>query len=118
MNNYIFRTTTTMKEYNREKYWIDSNIIREKQINADTLKEALEQYKKLVIENDYIFISQNAIDTRQPMYIDIPNGVKQIGFVITGQTEIENKKQYIDLWVDILTVIDTDFTEEEQNEKL
>ena len=51
------------------------------------------------------------------MYIDTVSGdSKQIGFVITGQCEFEDRynykwsKQYIDLWVSILTVIDTDFT--------
>ena len=25
--NYIFKTTTTMKEYNNKKWWIDGDII-------------------------------------------------------------------------------------------
>ena len=29
MNNYIFKTTTTMKEYNNKKWWVDSDIVPE-----------------------------------------------------------------------------------------
>ena len=49
------------------------------------------------------------------MYVDTQDGVKQVGYVITGKTEFEDRdnykcsKQYIDLWVTILTVADTDF---------
>jgi len=36
MKTYIFRTTTTMKEYNSKRWWIDGNIITEKVIAAET----------------------------------------------------------------------------------
>ena len=101
MNNYIFKTTATMKEYNNEKWWIDSGIIRDITIHAATVSEALEQYREQVKEN---------------MYIDTENGnAVQIGYVITGKTEFEKDNQggwcyqYINLWVKILTVVDTDF---------
>jgi hypothetical protein len=41
------------------------------------------------------------------MYVDTENGVKQVGYVITGKTEFEDRNnykwstQYIDLWVTI-----------------
>lgn len=34
MANYIFKTTTTMKEYNNKKWWIDPDSIREMRIQA------------------------------------------------------------------------------------
>lgn len=37
MKTYIFRTTTTMKEYNAKHWWIDGNIVTEKAIAAETL---------------------------------------------------------------------------------
>ena len=37
MNNYIFKTTTTMKEYNNKKWWIDSNIIGEIRVTAENI---------------------------------------------------------------------------------
>ena len=50
------------------------------------------------------------------MFVDDKNGVAvQVGYVITGKTEFEKENyggwcsQYIDLWVTILTVIDTEF---------
>lgn len=110
---FIFKTTTTMKEYNARKWWIDSGIVREIQITADNLPAALEQYREIVEEKHYISISAHAIKNRNPMYIDTPDGEKQIGFVITGKTDFESNykwvTQYIDLWVTVLTVIDTIF---------
>lgn len=112
---FIFKTTTTMKEYNARKWWIDSGIVREIQITADNLPAALEQYREIVEEKHYISISAHAIKNRNPMYIDTPDGAKQIGFVITGKTDFEDREnykwstQYIDLWVTVLTVIDTIF---------
>lgn len=112
---FIFKTTTTMKEYNARKWWIDSGIVREIQITADNLPAALEQYREIVEEKHYISISAHAIKNRNPMYIDTPDGVKQIGFVITGKTNFEDQEnhkwsaQYIDLWVTVLTAIDTIF---------
>lgn len=87
MNNYIFKTTTTMKEYNNKKWWIDSDIE----------------------------ISKNALKTKQDMFVDTPDGTKQVGYVITGKSDFEDRDnyrwstQYIDLWVTILTVVDTEF---------
>ena len=112
---FIFKTTTTMKEYNARKWWIDSGIVREIQITADNLPAALEQYREIVAEKHYISISAHAIKNRNPMYIDTPDGEKQIGFVITGKTDFEDREnykwsaQYIDLWITVLTVIDTIF---------
>ena len=49
------------------------------------------------------------------MYIDTDTGEKQVGYVITGKTDFEDRVnykwsvQYIDLWVTILTIVDTIF---------
>lgn len=50
------------------------------------------------------------------MFVDMPDGgVKQVGYVITGKAEFGKgdysgwSTQYIDLWVTILTVVDTVF---------
>ena len=118
MNNYIFKTTATMKEYNSKKWWIDSGIVREIKVEAENVKQALKKYREIVMDRDYIEISENALRCKNPMYIDTPTGkVKQVGYVITGKTEFEDREnyrwstQYIDLWVTIITVIDTEFEE-------
>lgn len=114
MKNYIFKTTATMKEYNNQKWWIDSGIVRDITIHAATIPEALEQYREQVKEKYYIEISKNALKTKNNMYVD-ENGVAvQVGYVITGKTELQDdfyrwNAQYIDLWVTILTIIDTEF---------
>ena len=117
MNTYLFRTTTTMKEYNAKKWWIDSHIIREMKINAKNVKEALVKYQEEVNENTCIWISDTAIKTANPMYIDVKGEMepKQVGYVITGRTEFDDDKnqkwslQYVDLWVTVITVVDTEF---------
>lgn len=113
--NYILRTQATMKEYNNKKWWIDSGIISEKRINADSVKKALEIYRERVADENYIDISRNAIKNKSEMFVDTPDGVKQVGYVITGKTEFDKgdytgySTQYIDLWVTVLTVVDTVF---------
>lgn len=114
MKTYIFRTTTTTKEYNAKHWWIDGNIIHEKTIQAESVAAALEEYRELVEYDNCISISKNAIKARRPMYVDTKGGEKQIGFVITGRADFETEsfryvKQYVDLWVEIVTVTDTEF---------
>ena len=116
MKNYIIKTTATMKEYNNKKWWIDSGIVHEIRVDAENVKQALKKYQEVVMERDYIEISENALRCKKPMYIGTPSGeAKQVGYVITGKTEFEDREnyrcstQYIDLWVTIITVIDTEF---------
>lgn len=115
MTNYIFKTKTTMKPYNNEKWWIDSDLISEMRIKAANLKDALLEYKNKAYETGFVKISNNALKNKKPMYVDTSNGVKQVGYVITGKADFEDRdnykwsEQYIDLWVTILTVVDTDF---------
>ena len=116
MNTYLFKTTATMKEYNNKKWWIDSDVVREIEIEAENVNTALKEYQKEVTEKFYIEISDNAIKNKNPMYIDTDTGEKQVGYVITGKTDFEDRvnykwsTQYIDLWVTILTIVDTTFT--------
>ena len=114
--NYIFKTTATMKEYNHKKWYIDANIISDIRINADSVENALEIYRERVEEKHYVNISRNAIKNKSEMFVDLSDGgAKQVGYVITGKTEFDRgdytgySTQYIDLWVTILTVVDTVF---------
>lgn len=114
--NYIFKTTATMKEYNNKKWYIDGGIVSDMRIDADSVENALEIYRERVEEKHYITISQNAIKNKSEMFADLSDGsVKQVGYVITGKTEFDRgdysgySTQYIDLWVTILTIVDTVF---------
>ena len=116
MKYYIFKTVATMKPYNSKKWWIDSGIVQEIKVEAENVKQALKKYREIVMNRNYIEISENALRCKRPMYRDTPTGeAKQVGYVITGKTEFEDRDnlrvstQYIDLWVTILTVIDTEF---------
>lgn len=114
--NYIFKTKTTMKDYNCKKWFIGKDSVPEMCINADTVELALSVYRERVNEHGIVSISDNAIKTKSAMFVDMPGGsVKQVGYVITGKAEFDKgdysgwSTQYIDLWVTILTVVDTVF---------
>lgn len=114
--NYIFKTTATMKEYNNKKWYIDGGIVSDMRIDADSVENALEIYRERVEEKHRINISKNAIKNKSEMFVDLSDGgVKQVGYVITGKTEFDKgdytgySTQYIDLWITILTVVDTVF---------
>lgn len=114
--NYIFKTTATMKEYNNKKWYIDGGIVSDMRIDADSVENALEIYRGRVKEKYCITISKNAIKNKSEMFVDLSDGgAKQVGYVITGKTEFDRgdysgySTQYIDLWVTILTVVDTVF---------
>lgn len=117
---FIFKTTATVKEYDRKKWWIDGNIISEKRISADSIQQALESYRELVETAHYVTITKNALKNRQPMYRDSRNGVsKQVGYVITAKTDFEDcygvfVSKYIDLWIEIITIVETTFPEEKE----
>lgn len=94
-----------MKEYNKKKWWIDSDYVREMRIEADNVLSAVKKYRENVEENYYIGISDNAIKTKEPMYIDVENEPVQCGYIITAYTYFDNNvKQFIDLWVEINTL--------------
>lgn len=110
---FLFKTATTMKPYNNKKWWIDKDVMPEAYINADNLKEALTKYQKRAKENG-ITISNSALKTAEPMYVDSDGETKQVGLVITASTDFYDSynvcdKQYIELWAEILTIVDTEF---------
>ena len=114
--NYIFKTTATMKEYNNKKWYIDGGIVSDMRIDADSVENALEIYRERVEEKYCIIMSKNAIKIKSEMFVVLSvGGAKQVGYVITGKTEFDKGDytgysiQYIDLWVTILTVVDTVF---------
>lgn len=98
---YIFKTICTMKPYNREKYWIERNCVKDKIIEADNLSEAIKVYAEQLDENDFICVSKTAIKQKSNMYI---GDNKMIGYVFTGSTEMDGVKQYIQLWTEIMEV--------------
>lgn len=114
MPKYIFKTTATMKEHSYRKWWIDPKYIRDVTIEAENLDKAIEAYRKAVENNYGTSISDNAIKKKEAMYIDTENGPEQVGYIFTAKTDFGDNHgnwigKYIDLWVTILTVINTEF---------
>ena len=113
LETFCFKTVTTMKPYNRSKWWIDGDIIPEAYVYADNLKEALTKYQKLAEEYG-ITISKSALKSPEPMYIDSNGMPKQTGLVITGSMDFydENNhrsRQFIYLWVEIFKKLEVSF---------
>lgn len=107
---YIFKTSCSMKPYNYKKWWIDPGMIPEIRIKADSIPDALTIYAEKADAHGAT-VTKNGIKNRQPMYRDTKDGEpQQVGFVITGKSlfrDDENycwKEQFIDLWIEILTV--------------
>lgn len=117
MLNYVFRTTTTMTEYNRKKWWIDPDFIEEIRITADNIKDALRQYSNMVNDKYAIEISNNALTHKAPMYIDYNGEPRQVGYVLVASAEFRDdikykwSRQYINLWVNIEHVSPANFEE-------
>ena len=108
---YSFKTSTTLKEKDREKWWIDDDWVKTIELDASNLSEALEKYMEIVNDGYDVHISKNAIQKKQNMYMEIkPGGAsKQIGYVINGSTSFEREdgcfvNKFIDLWVEIRVV--------------
>lgn len=77
--------------------------------------EVTRTYQK-PFEDTIYTIAGKTIKNKSEMFVDLSDGnVKQVGYVITGKTEFDKgdytgySTQYIDLWVTILTVVDTVF---------
>lgn len=115
MNKYLFKTSACMKPYNKDKWWVMDNLIPQKLIEAESLDDALKSYQEITDDEHSVVISDNALKTKEPMYRDICGKASQVGYVITASTEFfddkNNKycKQYIELWVEVLTIVDTKF---------
>ena len=108
---YSFNTSTTVKEKDRGKWWLDNDLVRTIELEAISLCEALEKYRQIVNDRTDVRISKNAIQKKEKMFIDRRFGErsKQIGYVITGSTCFERENggfvnKFIDLWVEIRVI--------------
>lgn len=108
---YSFDTSTTVKEKDRGKWWLDKDLVRTIELEASSLCEALEKYRQIVNDRTDVRISKNAMQKKENMFIDRRFGErsKQIGYVITGSTCFERENgdlvnKFIDLWVEIRVI--------------
>ena len=116
---FLFRTEACMKPHNSKHWYIDRHIIPDTRITAGSLLDALEWFREYA-QRSAITISKNGIRNRQPMLRYSKDGsTYQVGYVITGKAGFQKDDgslidQYIDLWVEILTIVKTVFPEEEK----
>lgn len=108
MKNFLFKTDTTINDNN---YWIDRDYIKQMNIEAETVKEALNIYAEDIEERFYVNISKSALKNKDIMYRHSKTKESfQVGYVISALTEIQRDngswvKKYLSLWVEIEEVI-------------
>lgn len=102
---YIINTTTTIAEHQRDKYWIDSDYIKPMRIKADTLSQALTEYRNR-LQDDYIDIASSALRRKSPMYV---GDGKQIGYVIKAHHEIDSHDVVLKLCAEIIKTAEIDW---------
>ena len=102
---YIINTTTTIAEQHNGKYWIDEDYIKPMKIKADTLSQALDEYRNR-LKDDYINVTPSALRCKLPMYVD--DGA-QIGYVIKAHHDIDGRDVVLDLWAEIIKTTDIDW---------
>ena len=94
---YIINTTTTIPRRYQGKYWIDSDYVKPMRIKADTLSQALAEYRNR-LQDDYINVTQSALRRKSPMYI---GDGEQIGYVVKGHYDIDGHDVILELWAEI-----------------
>lgn len=118
---YRLETKATMKLYNSKKYWIDREVVKDMEIEADSVKQALEIWRGKCSSLYGVDVSDNALKRKEEMWQDIKDGdrihSRQVGWVITGKTMFQDDdngytEHYIDLWVEIKKVSYIDFETE------
>lgn len=111
---FIFKTSLRLKPNDWNKWWID-DYVKDITITSENLKSALEKYRTYLADKNYITLSNNTMKRLEPIYCDDENGDdKQIGYIFTGKTSFDTEKgyyidKYINVWTEILTIVDTDF---------
>lgn len=101
---YLFTTETQISEQYGRHYWIDSGIVPQTIISAETLKEAISQYVEFAMGKSYMDITKSAVKRKSKMYCDTPKGTIQTGYVITAHADIDGKTIPCNLWVEIQEV--------------
>lgn len=88
-------------------YW-DQTMDNEKiELSSLNLEGAINELVE-ILKNDYGYeITKNALKHKNPIYRDMKEGTKQVGFIIIGHTIAENTKLnkwskiVSELWIDI-----------------
>ena len=74
---------------NSPDFWYSTDYIKDISVSVETIAEAREKYAE-IIWNDYsIEISKTNQKRPKKMFMDTPNGQRQVGFVFTGMTDID-----------------------------
>ena len=100
---YEFKTYTTMKPYNHDKWFIMSDIVKDIEVEAENLDEAFEKWRD---EVEGVEVSKNALKTKEPIF---NNDGEPNGYIITASGMFNDDykrwvKQYVECWVRVRTV--------------
>ena len=112
---FLFKTDVFLKPYNEKNWYIDYDYIDNQYINAANIKQAIDEYQKILFDKYYVTISKTAIKTKSPIYVNDENGHPvQLGYTFTASMDFYDDNNnivtnYIDLWTHIETIVPTQF---------
>mgnify|MGYP001165613235 FL=1 len=103
MKRYLFNSKTILKEKDRDKWWLDDDIIKQIEITAEDVHQALELFIKEQNEDGYVSFSKSAIKNKGNIYIYTDNKPIQVGYSLIGKTAFEEDKKggYIDKYIKV-----------------
>jgi len=87
---YLFKTRQYMKDYNRDKYFIISDYVKDITIEEDNLDRAIKKYAE-ELETYGTYVSKNAINTKETMYDEKNN---PCGYVFTAHGDFRDDTKY------------------------
>lgn len=102
MKTYLISISVNVPD---RKYYY--NDIEPFTVRADDLQSALKEVVTSLEKNQYIEVTENAMNSKNEMYNDLKDGsTVQSGYVITAHAEFENInskwiKKVIELWMSI-----------------
>ena len=111
MEKQIFAEVVTTAK--TQDFWIDARI--SKVILSESTEEAFEEILKEMEDRYFINFSKNARKNKSAMYRDTDDGSvpKQIGWTITGKTQVDFdgdwKQKYVDCWVEMYELKNLEF---------
>lgn len=101
MKSYLFRFNVTPTDNS----WWTTFRNESEHVNAESVSEAEERFFD-ILEQKYGFeVSNSAKKRPNKMYIDTPDGSKQVGFVYKAKTQIDVSGKWTNKYADIWTSI-------------
>lgn len=101
MNTYLFKFNVVPTDNS----WWTTFRNESETIAAENVSDAKELYFDILSQKYGFEVSKSARKTADKMFVDTPNGSKQIGFVYKAKTQIDVNCKWVNKYADIWTSI-------------